>query len=237
MVLRIDGRGVARLRINGLDVTRVRLDGKDVLETGLRSLVDTFDTLASGTWRVRSDPASRPALPVVAAGELRGGTPGGLWSGKPTQSAWTRVEADNDLGVWEAEVGAGGRAGLVSGLILACDDQAEAMTAVEFNSEQVSIVTRASAANAMSVLASRKVAVMAGDKVRAVRSSVAGVRVLEVFLNGTRMLSLNDRLPLPSATKQKFVGVRVQSDRDIFGTIISPPLRSFSFTGGVAPTA
>lgn len=232
-MLRFNSKVLASARLNGKAAKVARLNGRDVWTAGIRNLTETFTTLDLNLWRIASDPAASRAYPYVAGGLLHAGTPSALWSGKPAQSAYTREEADNATGTWTVKVGpSNGLAGLYSGVILGTDSSTGRMTEVVWDRNNIKFRYRTAATNSWVTLGSVSISLSAGDLMRVERYRRPGGYGVRVFQNGVARGAWTDSSLIPGEDNGRFIGVRLQGDKDLFSDLRSSSISEFIFAAG-----
>lgn len=229
-MLRFNGQALRAARLNGRSAKVMRLNGEVVWTSGIRYLNDKFDSLTS-TWRTACDPASERAWPFVSGGILLAGVPGAMYSGKPAQSVYTREEADNAVGTWTFVLAPGtGTAGLYSGVILGTDTNAGRMAEVVLDRNGLLFRFRTSQTNSWVTLGSSSVAIAGGETVRVERSREGDTYRVRAYVNNVLRGNWLDSSRIPGEPGGKFIGLRLQADRNFFTQQRSPSITEFTFT-------
>lgn len=232
MGVRISGAALRGGRLNGRTLKLGRLNGRVVFSAGLRRIEADFVTVPPELWIGRRDPASEPALMYGSGGYLRAGIPSGLWSGKPSSSLVTVPDVDNAEGTWEVVTGPHtATAGLYTGIVLATDEAASRMLAVEWSTRDLVLRRRESRSSSWVQLGSAPgFQYSPGDTITATRTRTETGYIVSVYQNGAWLAAWEDRTGLPGGRGTQKVGVRLQGDRSLFTTNESPSIDTFTFT-------
>ena len=230
-MFRLNAKTMRAARLDGRVAKVARLNGRVVWASGLRSLHDEFDAFDHGTWRTACDPADERAYPYVSDGLLRAGVPTGLFSGKPAQSVYTQEEADNEEGEWIVRIGtSSGTAGLYSGVILGTDASAGRMTEVVWDKNGVRFRYRTATTNSWVTLGSTSITLTGSETMRVTRTIESGSPRVRVYENDVLRGNWLDSSNIPGAPGGKFIGVRLQGDRNFFQSLSSTSVAEFTFT-------
>lgn len=233
MAMKSAGRTLRGGRFNGRNLKLGRLNGRVVFSAGIRRIFDEFvNWIDPDLWIGKRDPAAEPTLLRGLEGYLRAGIPSALWSGKPSSSLITVPDVDNGEGAWEVVTGPHrATAGLYTGIVLATDEDASRMLAVEWSTRELVLRRRESRSSSWVQLGSvPNFRYSPGDTIRVTRIRTETGYIISVYQNGARQAAWEDRTGLPGGRGTQKVGVRLQGDRSLFTTSESPSIDSFQFT-------